>query len=156
MVPTDNPNVQGIIDDHERLRDVLAQLRGYLEAPQPELGGEDREEWAATLSDHVYKLHGRLRAHFRHEDESGIIEDLEVSYPRAARKLAQVHGEHDQILSDLRTVLNDTMAFAAGLPSAAPGLRERLLAILNHLSSHEQREVELVQSVLYTDIGAGD
>jgi len=53
-------------------------------------------------------------------------------------------------------LMGEVMEYAAGIASDNPRLRRQLEDVLNRVDAHERGETELMQRMLYNDIGEGD
>jgi iron-sulfur cluster repair protein YtfE (RIC family) len=146
----------GIEEEHDRLRETIASMRTMLETPRPAVGDPASHAWAAELSDVLITFHDEVSHHFREEEASGFLAELERVYPQAMHRIDLLRREHDRILAEVREVLGATHAYAAGRSPENPALRRWILSILDRLTKHEQDEGKLMQKLLYTDFGQAD
>jgi hypothetical protein len=145
-----------ILDQHALLRSMVAELRSFLENPRPALEEEDCESWAQCLAERLTKLHGSVRTHFREEERSGFLDDLEEEFPRAANAIQALRRDHDRILADFRAVLSSVMVYSEGRTPENTQLRSWVFDILEQLSRHEEEETDLFQELMYQELGVGD
>ena len=64
--------------------------------------------------------------------------------------------QHECLLGDLRELMNEVMEYSAGIASDNPRLRRKLEDVIDRVDAHERGETELMQRMLYNDIGEGD
>ena len=145
-----------IMDQHAVLRSMVQGLKDYLEDPRPALGDGDCETWAQCLAEKLTKLHGTVLAHFREEERSGFLDDLEEKHPRASHAIDSLRADHDRILSEFRAILSAVMIYAEGRAPENPQIRSWANNILDQLSRHEAEETDLFQRLQYRDLGTGD
>ena len=145
-----------MLEEHAELRETLATTRNFLENPRPDLGETGFHRWATAMSKQLVELYDGLFRHFREEESCGVFEDLSRRYPRAAQRVAQFQGQHENLLGDLRELMNEVMEYAAGQAPDDPRLRRKFEEVLNRVEAHEHGETDLMQRMLYNDIGDGD
>ena len=156
------PEVKGhasfeqVLDEHDEIRGLISDLRGFLQQDRPEIGVEGCHRWATKLSGSLVKLHDHLFRHFRHESSVGLFDRLEEEHPGASRQISALRCDHDEILSGVRNLMTDTLRYSEGAEVDDPRLRVRLTTLLDRLGEHEQTETELVQRLEYLDLGTGD
>jgi cobalamin biosynthesis Mg chelatase CobN len=148
--------VAQVLDEHRHLREVIAELKSFLEAPRPEIGVKGAHTWSSELSQRLVKLHDELFRHFRFEENSGMVEDLSIAHPRFADRIDKVVSEHPQMLKAVRTIMTDALSYSEGEKPEDPQLRRRILAVLDQLAEHERQETDLIQRAEYRDTGAAD
>ena len=148
--------MQQMLEEHDELRLTLARAREFLENPRPDPGETGFHRWATAMSKQLVDLYDGLFRHFRNEEEGGVFEDLQRRYPRSSSRIARFQGEHDTLLTSLRELMNEVMEYSAGIAPDDPRLRSRLSKVLVQLEAHENGETELMQRMLYNDIGGGD
>lgn len=144
-----------ILEDHEQLREMNADLRAFLDEERPEIGERGFHSWAAELSQRLVLLHDKIFRHFRAEDQEGLMDDLALRHPRAAACIDMLNNEHDEILVNLRNLMSATLRYSEGKSPRDPRLRKRMLALLDQLSEHERTETDLILNVEYNDLGGG-
>lgn len=143
---------ESILDEHRMLLELVQQLQDYLEAPRPRPTTRAAMEWATGLSQRLLELHDNLVAHFRAEEDSGALDELRRRHPQAVDDIAMLQGQHDEVLHDLRGVLDTCMVYAEGKPVENPHLRRQILDILHKLRRHERQESDLIaRTVAPTD-----
>jgi hypothetical protein len=148
--------VAQVLDEHRHLREVIAELKSFLEAPRPEIGVKGAHTWSSELSQRLVKLHDELFRHFRFEENSGMVEDLSIAHPRFADRIDKVVAEHPQMLKAVRAIMTDALCYSEGECPEDPELRRRILAVLEQLHEHERQETDLIQRAEYRDTGAAD
>jgi hypothetical protein len=144
------------LEEHRELREKLAGLRGVLDQPRPEAGGQAAQSWAAGLSSRLVELHAMLTGHFREEEEQGVLDKLAQKHPGSARQIIALKGQHQQVLDGIRELTAATLDYSAGTETADPRLRKRLGKLLDSIDSHEHVETDLIQRLEYQDLGEGD
>jgi hypothetical protein len=145
-----------VLEEHEHLRELIADLKTFLEAPRPEVGVKGAHTWSSELSQRLVTLHDELFRHFRFEEEGGMVEELSVAHPRFADRIDEVVSEHPQMLKAVRNIMVDALSYSEGEKPEDPQLRRRVLAVLDQLSEHERKETDLIQRAEYRDTGAAD
>lgn len=146
----------GIEEQHDRLRETMASMRTFLEGPRPPISDPASQEWASRLSDALITFHDEVSHHFREEEASGFLAELERVYPQATHRIDLLRREHDRILAEIREILGATHAYAAGRSPENAALGRWVLSVLDRLAKHEQDEGRLMQKLLYTDFGQAD
>lgn len=145
-----------VLEEHKRLRVMVAEIRQILVQPRPEAGQPGAHSWAADLSVRLVKLHDELYRHFRFEESVGLVEDVIERHPRAMSRLEAVVGQHPAMLRNLRSIMTDALTYSEGEMPEDPRLRQRTLDLLDTLHRHEQEETDLFQRLEYRDQGAMD
>lgn len=145
-----------VLAEHEHLRELIADLKTFLEAPRPKIGEKGSHTWSSELSQRLVTLHDELFRHFRFEDEGGMVEELSVAHPRFADRINEVVAEHPQMLKAVRGIMVDALSYSEGEKPEDPQLRRRVLAVLDQLAEHERKETDLIQRAEYRDTGAAD
>jgi len=145
-----------VLDEHRHLREMLADLEEFLEQARPEVGKTGFHTWAAQLSRKLVRLHDELFRHFRFEEQSGMVEEVSVSHPRASGKIQAVVDEHPKMLAELRDLMSATLAYSEGRPESETRLRQRVHKLIDTLARHERAETDLIQRLEYRDLGAQD
>ena len=146
---------ENIVVEHQELRKMTAALRAFIEAPRPEIGTPGSHTWATDLAEQLVRLHDKVFRHFRHEESSGILEEIVKEKPQASAKVEVLCRDHDRVLSDLRALLGAAMVYSEAKTPDDPRLRRWTLSILSHLEQHEQEETELMQGAFCLDLGHG-
>jgi iron-sulfur cluster repair protein YtfE (RIC family) len=145
-----------IEEEHDRLRDTIASVRSALQAAGPPGSKPESPDWASTLADVLTSFHDQIFDHFRDEEQSGFLAEMERVFPHAKHRVDGLRREHDRILAEVRDVLAATIVYAAGRTPEHPALRRWTLSILDRITKHEHDEGELLQKLLYTDLGQAD
>ena len=154
--PLDTSVFGQALREHQELREMLGDLRAFTRTPRPDVGAKGSHSWAANLSSRLVVLHDRLFRHFREEEKNGAFDEILRQYPRASRQIRKLSKEHGTIIGSLRELTTDAMLYSEGKEPEDPKLRIRLLALLNELDRHERIETDLIQRLVYQDLGAGD
>jgi hypothetical protein len=141
--------------DHRMVNAMVDRVREFLQAPRPDVGAPGSHRWGERMSSELLALYHGLARHFDEEEHHGLFEELAERFPRAARRIDQLRGEHDVLLDKLRTAIHDTLVYTGGRRPANPRLRASTLAVLNQLLRHEERETELRQRLYTEEIGTG-
>lgn len=145
-----------VVEQHEELRELIADLREFLQGPRPESGKKGSHTWAFSLSEKLTRFHDKIFRHFREEEETGFLEELRRDNPSATHQLDALQADHATILADVRALLGATLAYGEGKPTSRPRLRRWTTSILDQLSEHERQETELLQRTYCEDLGLGD
>jgi hypothetical protein len=145
-----------VVEQHDELRDIIQQLKRFLEPPRPKIGETGYHTWASALAENLTHLHDKLFRHFREEERSGFLDELERQNPSAVRAVETLRRDHDRLLADIRAVLGSALIYAEGKIPENPALRRWTLSILDQLLEHEHEETELLQRVLYEELGHAD
>ncbi|UCE03775.1 MAG: CBS domain-containing protein [Candidatus Latescibacterota bacterium] len=139
-----------IIEEHRELIRMVEELKGFLKLPRPDPGEHEAITWASGLGEKLLKLHDSLCAHFRVEEESGALDELERRHPHAVKEIQALQEEHEQILHDLRAIMGAAMVYAEGKTPESPQLRRWTLTAIDQLVRHERRESDLISRSVAT------
>ena len=121
-----------LVDEHRALRGLLGRLR---EVRDP--GG-----LTALLDD----LHGKLKAHFEHEEfPGGLYASMGVLGPRHANEVRALVDQHFRFLSQVRALADEARRAPAPLDAPILGAAVRLA---EQLHSHEATEQRLAEQIL--------
>jgi iron-sulfur cluster repair protein YtfE (RIC family) len=145
-----------ILEQHTELRDLTAKLREFLQQPRPEIGKPGSHTWASSLAATLTQYHDKIFRHFREEEQSGFLDELQEMHPHALHAIETLRQEHDRILADLRAIMAAALVYSEGKPLTSPRLRRWTLSLLDRIAHHEREETELFQEVHYHDLGIGD
>jgi hypothetical protein len=85
-----------------------------------------------------------------------MAEELTLAHPSASDRIANVLGEHPEILSAARQITGDLLHYSEGEDPSDPHLRRRIIELLDHLAEHERNETDLIQRLEYRELGDGD
>ena len=154
--PTPHEWMEQILAEHRQLETSIANLRGFLQAPRPEIGEEGWRRWSARLSRDLVELHHLLVRHFRFEEDGGMMTDLSRKHPRANRWVEDLVGEHGEMLQQIRSITSAVMSYGEGRQPKEPALRRRLTTLFDRLHHHDRTETELIQRLEYEELGSGD
>ena len=148
--------IDKIVDEHRELRTMTDALRAFLATPRPQIGTPGAHTWAADLAEQLLKLHDKVFRHFRHEERSGVLEEIVRVNPQAAAAVEVLSRDHDRMLADLRALLGAAMVYSEAKTPEDSRLRRWALSILSHLEQHEHEETELMQKTFCLDLGLGE
>jgi hypothetical protein len=135
----------------------LADLENCLnEAPSQQQG------WARSLTENIEKTR---QAWLQHLDDAegpdGIFSQVDLTRPSLVRQLGELRDEHEQLLA-LATELGHELTGAAPQSQSGSGssdfelLQRRIRQFSERARYHMQRETDLVQESITTDLGAAD
>ncbi len=139
-----------ILEEHRELLQEVHDLQDFLEAPRPRPASRSAMKWATGLSEKLLRLHDKLVAHFRAEEESGALDELRHRHPQALDDIALLQDEHEEVLQELRIILEACMVYAQGRPVEKPHLRRQILDVLHKLRRHERCESDLIARAVAT------
>ncbi|MFQ5876676.1 MAG: hemerythrin domain-containing protein [Acidobacteriota bacterium] len=145
-----------VLEQHRELRSLIKEMKRFLDRPRPEIGQRGSHTWASTLAGDLLHLHDSVFRHFREEERSGFLEEIETRHPPAIRAIKMLRNEHDRILAELRELLGAAMIYSEGKSPESPRLRRWTLSILDRIAQHEYEETELFQELQYLNLGVGD
>ncbi len=145
-----------VMAEHKELRLKVQDMRSFLDEPRPDIGQTGAHTWAVGLARRLLDLHDELVRHFRFEETCGLVEELVINYPRAARQLEEILADHAVILSQLREILTGALIYSEGHASSDAGLRRKVGKLLDYMGRHEREETALIQRVEYREFGVGD
>lgn len=141
------------LQEHKELREIVSQIEAFLQLPRPTIGQKGYHTWASDLAGRLVGLHDKLFRHFRSEEEGGLLEELSRLHPRASGKIEKLGGEHSEILEGLRKVMSAALRYSEGKEPEDPRLRQRVRRILEQASRHEKVETDMIQELIYSDLG---
>ncbi len=133
MTDDRTPAAAAILEEHRRIRSILSQLDGA--------GGMSRRELEL-----IRGLVELLTAHFAREESASLVADHPGRFARFAKALERLAGDHEEILSELRRLLEN--------PPDSPS-DEALRRVLKKLERHEAAETEILQRAYSDDLGGG-
>lgn len=145
--------LESALREHRELRGIVEDLRLFLGRERPAIGEKGYHTWAADLSARLVHLHDKLFRHFRDEEQSGMLQDLGRLHPRATSQIGTLEAQHGEILGLLRETMTDTLSYSEGRSPADSRLRQRVNELLGKADEHEKAETELLQELLYSDLG---
>jgi hypothetical protein len=148
--------VNQMLEEHHELRETLGEVRNFLGTPRPDPGTDGFHRWATAMSKQLIDLYDGLFRHFRSEEDCGVFTDLMRRYPRSSQRVENLRAEHAVLLEDLRELMTQVMEYSAGIAREKPQIRRKLEGIMQRLDAHEGAETELMQRMLYNDLGGGD
>ena len=141
---------------HGELKVQIRSLQAYLEKERPDVAARTARPWADDLTERLLDFQNSLFHHFRSEERSGIMENITQRFPEARPAIRTLIIEHDRILQDLNGVLSAVMSYSLGEVPANPHIRSWTRSLLIRLDMHETEETELLQKLIYEELGVGD
>lgn len=139
--------IEQINREHRDLELRIDRLWALLHAPAHIL---PRGKWRRLLRSESAQLRSETEAHFFNEERGGYFAELLAARPHLARQAGMLEAEH----ATIRSELVEAAELAAG-DASIEVIKARLRALVTALSRHEERENELVQSGMMTDLGGG-
>jgi hemerythrin len=141
---------------HGELKVQIRELSTYLENPRPDVTDTTARTWATDLTGRLVEFQNSLFHHFRGEERSGLMEEMGQRFPHAVPAITTLRTEHGRILQDLNSILSAAMTYSQGETPDNPHIRRWTSSLLDRLSHHEHEETELMQNLIYQDLGQGD
>ncbi len=145
-----------IEQEHDHLQETIESIRAVLHKVRRTADTPAGLGWASELADVLTNFHDELFRHFRDEEQSGFLAEMERIFPHAKHRIDLLCREHDRILAEIRDILAATIVYAAGRAPEPLSLQRWTLSILDRISQHEHDEGELLQKLLNTDLGQAD
>lgn len=147
----EDSSLEAILDEHRDCMQIVAEVEACLDEHP------DREgEWMGRMLPKLKALAGKLRSHFREEEQASLYREVPERFPRFADRLQRLASEHSQILAratDLvgragaldHTRIHELREFNAGVQMLVASLRR-----------HEAEENEVILSAHWREFGEGD
>lgn len=148
--------IDQMLEEHEELRARIEEIRIFLKDPRPRPGDPGAQTWCASLAQLLVDLHDRLFRHFRTEEQDDGFAALAQRRTWAFSRLQDLIDEHTELLGELKGVIETTVGYSTATDAEDRRIRRRMIAMLEKLESHEQRETDLLQRLYYDDLGIGD
>jgi iron-sulfur cluster repair protein YtfE (RIC family) len=146
------PQVHGILEEHTRLRGYLDVVEAALCAPRT---SETAVAWLGALATALGDLAPFLRAHFAREEEEGLFDRIQATWPHAAHACERLQREHGGLLAKLERLRAESEA--GGLAEEASfALAAGVRSLLKDLARHEELENELLCGSLDDAVAAQD
>jgi hemerythrin-like domain-containing protein len=133
-----------VLEEHRALQSLIADIDAILLITTP-------SRIPSSLFPRLADLEVALEAHFAHEEDGGLFEQLVEEAPETAVAAAALLREHRRLRA--RTAALRTRALVAG---GGPALATSVRRLLRDLVRHESRENELLLAVLDTASAALD
>jgi len=143
---------EGILDEHRRLHAYLERVEAALVFPRPARAAAD---WLAGLASSLGELGPFLRAHFGREEEEGLFDRIQATWPHAARACERLQGEHRILLARLERLQAESEARSLA-EEALDALVAGVRSLLKDLARHEELENELLCGSLDDAMAAQD
>jgi hypothetical protein len=138
------------VADHRHLVGKLQDIELWLDNPAK------TASWTETLSATLDELCLFLRSHFQREESSPIFVEVPLQFPRFARNIDRLLGEHESFVEDIERIIDD---LARSGELSEPRKQEiccRTRLLIASLRRHESEENEIMQRAYCEDIGACD
>lgn len=98
VAPEVVPQAEGILEEHRQLHGYLERVEAALSAPPTP---EAAAVWLADLAFSLSELAPFLRAHFGREEEEGLFDRIQATWPHAAHICDRLLSEHPVLLARL-------------------------------------------------------
>lgn len=144
--------LESVLEEHRKLRGTLIQIEEAVAHPP---ASKDRPEWIHGVADRLRELRPRLRAHFAHEEQSGLFDDIQRSWPGSAHRCRLLMDEHIRLLTRVDNVFDDASRETID-DECFRSVVMRLRWLLSDLALHETLENELLYRSLEGGPGALD
>jgi iron-sulfur cluster repair protein YtfE (RIC family) len=138
----------------DRILEEHRQLHGHLRAVEAALSGLG-PPGLAGLASSLADLAPFLEDHFETEEQEGLFETIQTTWPQATRACERLRGEHRTLLTrleELRVVSAGPAVSEQALGALAAGTR----SLLKDLARHEELENELLAGSLDDAVAAQD
>lgn len=143
--------LQGTLDEHRDLVQVVAEVEACLDRPP------DREgRWADDLVDKLPTLVDVLRCHFSAEQQGALYTELPERFPRFAERLAELAAEHAKILATADDVVERSKKVGRAHIYEQRELNARVELLVSTIRRHEAEETEIILSAHWDEMGTGD
>ncbi|HXK08722.1 MAG TPA: hemerythrin domain-containing protein [Vicinamibacteria bacterium] len=137
---------RNVVDEHRRLRALLAQVEeAFARAVPHAASGPD------VVAARLDTLRGPLGAHFDEEERAQLFEEIEELSPEQAPVCARLRGEHSGLIRRL-----DSLRTESPEARREPRWVRDVRVLLEDLARHEARETDLLRRALDGATGAGD
>jgi hemerythrin-like domain-containing protein len=148
--PELDPQTGGFLEEHLRLHGYLEGVEAAVSATQP------KEAPVSSLASTLGQLGPFLQAHFaREEEEEGLFDRIQATWPHAARACERLQGEHRVLLARLERLRAEAEAGSAS-EQALSTLLDGVRSFLKDLRRHEALENELLTGSLDDAMAAQD
>jgi len=137
---------RNVVEEHRALRALLAEVEQAFARPSPH-AASGPDVVAARLD----TLRGPLGAHFEEEERARLFEEIEDRAPDQAPVCARLLADHEGLIRRL-----DSLRAASPESRRRPTWTHDVRVFLDDLSSHEERETDLLTRTLDGSIGALD
>ena len=138
------PQQRKIIDEHGKLRILLASLREVAASGDPER--------VVELTDGLANLRQIVTHHFAFEEEGGYMAAVLRAQPHHQSEVEVLETQHAEILARLEELTARDLSHDDHARATFDDVRE-LVALLEE---HESRETSLIQRSVQEDIGSKD
>lgn len=146
------PQAERTLEEHRQLHGYLERVEVALSAPRPP---EIAAVWLAGLTSSLSELAPFLRAHFGREEEGGLFDQIQATWPHAAHTCDRLLSEHPALLVRLAALRAESEAGPL-TEEALDGLVSGVRSLLKDLSRHEELENELLYGSLDDAMAAQD
>lgn len=125
--------------EHQQLEVAIAEIRRWwdqaFEIGQPHFG---------EMGDRLLAFREMLSSHFRHEEETGVLEFVMSSPTEQICQLAGIRDEHAELIDELDVLIGRLTASEPDFAFWGEAGAEFEL-FLGHLADHEQAEAAIVK-----------
>jgi iron-sulfur cluster repair protein YtfE (RIC family) len=136
-----------ILGEHETYCELVTTLYRVL---------AEHNEPVLRISHLVENLRTRLEAHFRDEEQGGVLEEVARRAPQYSDKTGHLLAEHDVFRAQLKH-LESLLSTEEGLtPAVRNQLETEFRAFHDRLMHHESEENALLQETFGQDLGDKD
>jgi uncharacterized protein (UPF0335 family) len=142
-----------IQDEHERLEQMIADMRAELASP---VDPSQFVDWKLGFIWKVRDFQNELRKHFDLEEDGGFMEDVVSKAPRFTPRVRALEDDHAEALTLLDTITSNLKGMDGFDPEVWTGVKDSISALFDSLEEHEAAERDLILEVYYQDIGVGD
>ncbi len=143
---------ESVLAQHKELHEVLGKIEAAL-ADRPPVG--DSAPWLGRLCSCLETLRPQLVAHFTHEEEGGLFEEIEEAMPESSNLCARLNREHGSLVARVVSLCAETSQ-GLGDEKALEALAGRCRVLLKELANHEALEDDLLFRALEGGIAAQD
>lgn len=144
------PPADGIVEEHRQLHVQIEKVEAALSA-----AGAPGAATVAGLVSTLAELAPFLRGHFAREEEEGLFDRVQATWPQAAGTCERLAGEHRTLLARLGRLLDEGGSGPAKEEEAS-SLMAGVRSLLEDLVRHEELENELIVGALDDAMAAQD
>lgn len=134
--------VEKLLGEQQMVHGFINQWRDWW-CEVKEMGQPDFGEMSRRIS----KIRDELEKHFQHEENSAEIRELAAIVPNVQDQMSVLKQEHAELLMDLNVLLKE-LEECEEQHLCWGAARDAFEAFLNKLEQHEQRENQLLKTVV--------
>jgi uncharacterized protein (UPF0335 family) len=142
-----------IQDEHERLKDLIAEIRADLAL---QIDPETFSEWKLEFTWKIRDFRNELAKHFDLEEDGGFMEDVIERAPRFAPRVKELEDEHVDAVAQLEDITSGLKQMGVFDADAWSDVKSSIIGLFDSLEEHEAAERDLILEVYFQDIGVGD